>query len=107
MRSTDSLGIQRPTTPTPTGSFTANVNDPVGVGFIPRVSDLRSSTLGWGNDAFGVGGYYFTIPRFTNSSAHCTAFVAAPLRRLSATTHRHRAFGFDGSCRTRPTNVSS
>src|SRR5207253_3250981 len=50
---------------------------------------------------------HFTMPRRTSSSAHCTAFEAAPLRRLSATTHRQRALGFDGSWRTRPTKVWS
>src|SRR3954451_3443574 len=48
---------------------------------------------------------YFTMPRFTSSSAHCTALLAAPLRRLLATTHRHSAFGLLGSCRTRPTKT--
>jgi hypothetical protein len=44
-----------------------------------------------------------TMPRLTSSSAHCTALLAAPLRRLSATSHRHRALGLLGSWRTRPT----
>src|SRR6185437_15573426 len=50
-----------------------------------------------------------TRPRSTRSSASCTAFVAAPLRRLSETTQKAmpRSSGMDGSWRTRPTKISS
>ena len=46
-----------------------------------------------------------TQPRSTRTSASWTAFVAAPLRRLSLTTQkaRPRPASMDGSCRTRPT----
>ena len=40
-------------------------------------------------------------------SAICTLLVAAPLRRLSLTTHRLRPRGWSGSLRTRPTNTAS
>src|SRR4051812_4950362 len=36
----------------------------------------------------------------------CTALVAAPFRRLSATTHRWKVRGRSGSLRTRPTKTS-
>ncbi len=42
-----------------------------------------------------------------SSSAICTALVAAPLRRLSPTTHMLSACGCDRSSRSRPTNTSS
>ena len=42
-----------------------------------------------------------------SSSAIWTALVAAPLRRLSATTNIDSAFGCDSSRRTRPTKTSS
>src|SRR5882672_3399832 len=40
-------------------------------------------------------------------SAICTAFVAAPLRRLSETIQRLSEFACDSSLRMRPTNTSS
>ena len=40
-------------------------------------------------------------------SAICTAFSAAPLRMLSATTHRLSPYFTDSSLRMRPTKVSS
>ena len=43
----------------------------------------------------------------TSSSATCTALVAAPLRRLSPTTHRFRQRSCEGSRRMRPTSTSS
>ena len=46
-------------------------------------------------------------PRWSSNSASCTAFVAAPLRRLSATIHRSSARSWPGSRRMRPTNTSS
>ena len=42
-----------------------------------------------------------------NNSAICTAFVAAPLRRLSLTHQNARPFGQEMSSRMRPMNVSS
>ena len=42
-----------------------------------------------------------------SSSASCTALVAAPLRRLSATIHRSSARSWPASRRMRPTNTSS
>src|SRR6266511_5019635 len=50
-----------------------------------------------------------TQPRAARSSAISTAFVAAPLRRLSLTTQkaRPRPSAIEGSWRTRPTNTSS
>ena len=48
-----------------------------------------------------------TSPRSCRASASCTAFVAAPLSRLSLTTQRFSARGCDGSRRMRPTNTSS
>ncbi|MDX6541930.1 MAG: hypothetical protein QOI71_3540 [Gaiellales bacterium] len=42
-----------------------------------------------------------------SSSASCTAFVAAPLRRLSATTQSASVFGSPRSRRMRPTRTSS
>ena len=45
--------------------------------------------------------------RSTSSSAIWTALVAAPLRRLSATTQRSRARSLPGSRRIRPTKTSS
>src|ERR1700733_100053 len=59
------------------------------------------------------GGYAATesrrssSPRSTRTSAICPALVAAPLRRLSLTTHRLKALGWDSSRRIRPTNTSS
>src|SRR5690606_19327731 len=40
-------------------------------------------------------------PRASSSSAICTALSAAPLRRLSATTHRERPFSTVASSRMR------
>ena len=45
--------------------------------------------------------------RTRSSSASCTAFVAAPLRRLSPTIQRFRQRSCDGSWRMRPTSTSS
>jgi hypothetical protein len=47
------------------------------------------------------------VYNFDTSSAICTAFVAAPLRKLSATTHRLSPFAMLSSRRTRPTKTSS
>lgn len=47
------------------------------------------------------------MAHFTNSSAICTAFKAAPFRKLSATTHRLRPLGMESSSRIRPTNTAS
>ena len=47
------------------------------------------------------------IPFFTKYSAICTALVAAPLRRLSETTHIFTLLGFEKSRRILPTNTSS
>ena len=44
-----------------------------------------------------------TQPRSTSTSAISTAFVAAPLRRLSLTTQKASPRSTDGSVRTRPT----
>src|SRR3954447_24306487 len=49
----------------------------------------------------------FTSPRACSTSAICTALVAAPLSRLSLTTHICRPRGWLGSRRRRPTNTSS
>src|SRR5207245_3038978 len=46
-------------------------------------------------------------PRLATSSAISTAFVAAPLRRLSLTTQNAMPRSTDGSRRTRPTKTSS
>src|SRR5437867_4167886 len=43
----------------------------------------------------------------TSSCAICTALVAAPLRKLSATTHSTRPCGTVGSLRMRPMKTSS
>src|SRR6478736_1412276 len=48
-----------------------------------------------------------TRPRPTRSSAIWTPFVAAPLRRLSATTNRLSPLRRDASSRMRPTRTSS
>ena len=45
--------------------------------------------------------------RTRSSSASCTAFVAAPLRRLSPTIQRFRQRSCEGSSRMRPTSTSS
>lgn len=44
---------------------------------------------------------------FANSSAICTALVAAPLRRLSLTHQKLRPFGCDKSLRMRPMKTKS
>src|SRR5215203_4994531 len=48
-----------------------------------------------------------TRPRSWSTSAICTALVAAPLSRLSETTHRCSPRSCDGSRRMRPTSTSS
>ena len=48
-----------------------------------------------------------TSPRSCSTSAICTALVAAPLSRLSLTTHSCRPRSCVGSRRRRPTNTSS
>src|SRR5262249_62251706 len=59
--------------------------------------------------AHDQGKCYFRGSRLrrTSTSAICTALVAAPLRRLSATTHKFRPLATVGSRRTRPTKTSS
>src|SRR5690606_37762992 len=44
---------------------------------------------------------------FTSNSAICTAFVAAPLRRLSLTHQKARPLGLEMSSRMRPMKTSS
>ena len=46
-------------------------------------------------------------PPAATNSASCTALSAAPLRMLSATTHRLRPRGCEKSSRMRPTNTGS
>ena len=51
--------------------------------------------------------YLLKNPFLTNSSAICTAFVAAPFLRLSLTIQQFKVFACVSSRRRRPTNVSS
>ena len=68
-------------------------------------------------DAFDEGGtqtggthgslVLYSRTSLTMRSAICTMFSAAPLRKLSATTHRLKPFSNDGSSRIRLTNTLS
>ena len=49
---------------------------------------------------------FLSRPRLTRASAICTVLRAAPLRRLSETTHRLRPFSIVPSSRMRDTNVA-
>ncbi len=60
----------------------------------------------WMGTRYAVAGT-FTRPRSCRTSAICTALVAAPLSRLSLTTHICKPRGCVGSRLRRPTKTSS
>lgn len=53
-----------------------------------------------------TGNHAFCKTRLPSSSAICTAFSAAPFRRLSETHHRFSPFSIVESCRIRLTKVA-